>query len=100
MTELKKGVVVPKESEVKIHNDGTKEFKLPSGKIAKIKPFKFHHIQAAQRVSGTVSEDFMPALIATTTVIDNKSMVLEDVIEMDGWDGLDLMGKFTGGFAG
>ena len=97
MTKVADSAVVPKDTEVKIHNDGSKEFTLPSGKVAIIKPFKFKHIQEAQKLSGTKTEDFIPAIIAITTTIGGKPILMEDVIQMDGWDGLDLMGKFSGG---
>ena len=97
MTEKAKSAVIAKDTDVKVHNDGSKEFELPSGKIAIIKPFKFKHIQEAQKISGTNTENFIPAIIAITTTIDGKPVIMEDVIDMDGWDGLELMGKFSGG---
>lgn len=98
MNTQKKGTIIQKESDVKIHNDGTKEFTLPSGKVAKIMPFKFKHIQEAQKIAGDDTSNMMAALIAITTTIDEKKLVMEDVIEIEGWDGLALMGKFSGGF--
>ena len=96
MTEIAKNAVIGKDTDVRIHNDGSKEFTLPSGSVAIIKPFKFRHIQEAQRLAGSNTEDFLPAIIAITTTINGKPVVMEDVIDMNGWDGIELMGKFSG----
>lgn len=72
----------------------TKKMTLPSGKVAEFGEFKFKHIQEAQRIAGENSENYMPALIALVVKIDGKDLLMEDVIEMDGFDGLALMGEF------
>lgn len=69
---------------------------LPSGVVAVIRPFKGKHIMEAQKIAGTNTELYLPALIALTTTFDGKEIVAEDVAEMPGWDVLKLMTLFSG----
>jgi hypothetical protein len=73
----------------------SKTITLPSGKTAVIGEFKGMHIREAQRVSGGEQDKFLFALIAATTQIDGKPVVMEEMDEMDGKDVLALMGDFS-----
>lgn len=72
-----------------------KTIKLPSGKEAKILEFKGKHIREAQRIAGTDVSKFIFAMIAVTTTIDNKPIVMEDLDEMDGRDVIKLQAEFS-----
>lgn len=74
-----------------------KTIALPSGKTAQVIDFKGRHIREAQKVAGTETEKYLFALIAATTTIDEKPVVMEDVDEMDGFDVLELMKAFGSG---
>jgi hypothetical protein len=83
-------------NKIETHENGDKSFTLPSGTKAVVKKFKGAHVLEAQKIVGTETEKYLPALIAVTTEFDGKSKVMEDVIEMDGWDFLKLMTVFSG----
>lgn len=74
-----------------------KTITLPSGKTAEVKDFKGKHIREAQKVAGTETEKYLFALIAATTTIDEKSIVMEDLDDMEGFDVLELMKAFGSG---
>lgn len=75
-----------------------KQIKLPSGRIAEIRPFKGKDILSAQKAAGNDQERIIFALIAQTVLIDNSHVVMEDLEEMDGMDVLALMGEFGQNF--
>jgi hypothetical protein len=68
---------------------------LPSGVVAVIGTFKGRHIRESQKLVGTETERYLFALIALTTTFDGKTVIMEDVEEMDGWDVLALMAEFN-----
>lgn len=72
-----------------------KTIALPSGKKAEIKDFKGKHIRDAQRIADGDVSKFIFAMIAVTTTIDNKPIVMEDLDEMDGRDVLKLQAEFS-----
>lgn len=71
---------------------------LPSGKTAVINSFKGRDAMQAQRLAGTDSEKYIPALIVATTTIDGEKVIIEDLEEMDGMDYLKLMTAFSEAF--
>lgn len=74
-----------------------KTINLPSGKVAQVTDFKGRHIREAQKVAGTETEKYLFALIAATTTIDDKPIVMEDLDNMEGFDVLELMKAFGSG---
>lgn len=68
---------------------------LPSGVVAVIGVFKGRHISQAQKIVGIDTEKYLFALIAITTTFDGKSVTMEEVEDMDGWDCLRLMSIFS-----
>lgn len=76
-----------------------KQITLPSGKTATIAGFKGKHIREAQKMAGGDEGKLIYALIAQTTKIDDKPVVMEDIDEMNGPDVLALMGEFGGNFS-
>lgn len=85
--------------EAKVKSTGEKEFTLPSGRTAVIKPFKGKHVREAQRLAGDDAGLIVFAMIAITTTIDGQAIIMEDMDEMDGPDCLALMGEFSGNFS-
>lgn len=67
---------------------------LPSGKTAVINPFKGKHVREAQKIADNDTSKMLFAMIAVTTTIDGKAIVMEDLDEMDGKDVLTLMKEF------
>jgi len=69
------------------------EFQLPSGKNCVIKRFKGKHVQQAQRLMDPKlgGEDFADCLAAMLVEIDGKSILKEDLPEMDGMDYLKMI---------
>lgn len=76
----------------------TKEVTLPSGAKAVIKPFKGKDIRQAQTIAGDDTSKLMFAIIAVTTELDGKGIVMEDLDEMDGMDVMALFKEFGGNF--
>ncbi len=70
-----------------------KEIELSCG-LARIMRFKGKHIRQATRDAEGDSGKMMFALIAATTTINDKSIIPEDLDEMDGEDVLKLQGAF------
>lgn len=77
-----------------VATDGTVTLVLPSGKTATMKPYKGKHIRQAQKAAGSDETKLVYAIIAITTEIDGKPVVMEDLDEMSGPDVLKLMGEF------
>lgn len=75
-----------------------KKLELPSGSTAEFSPFKGKHIKQATAIANGQSEQIVFALIALTTSIDGKKIVMEDLDEMDGRDVLSLMSEFNENF--
>lgn len=75
-----------------------KEITLPSGKIAKVHPFKGKHILDAQKAAGDDQNKVIYAIIAQLCTIDGQKLVMEDILEMEGPDVLALMGEFGSNF--
>lgn len=75
------------------------EIVLPSGAIATKIPFKGKHVMQARRLGGTDQEEIIYALIAICTLIDGKSVVVEDLKEIDGRDLIKLMEIHQGLFS-
>jgi hypothetical protein len=73
-----------------------KQINLPSGKTAEIAEFKGKHIIEAQKIAGGSTERITLAMISLVTTIDGKSVLMEELEEMDGFDVLALMGEFAG----
>lgn len=71
-----------------------KEITLPSGAVATLNPYKGKHIRQAQKLSNGDETKLVPAIIASTVLIDGKPIVMEDLDEMHGPDVLKLMGEF------
>lgn len=74
-----------------------KTIKLPSGASAEITPLTGRIVFATQKQlaeSEGDKDNFMKILIAATVKIDGKSIVPEDLDDMNGWDVLELMGEF------
>lgn len=67
------------------------EFDLPSGKHCVIKRFKGKHVQQAQRLMSDDGTDMGDCLAAILVTIDGKSIVKEDLPEMDGIDYLKII---------
>lgn len=77
------------------------EVKLPSGKIAKIRPGKGRDVVAAQRIAGTEPDKIIGALAAIRSEIDGKKMTLEELLDdLSDFDYLVLYGEVGKGFAG
>ena len=74
--------------------DGTVTLVLPSGKTAIMKPYKGKQIRQAQKAAGGDETKLVYAIIALTTEIEGKPIVMEDLDEMSGPDVLKLMGQF------
>jgi len=79
-------------------NDGVQEIILPSGRKAVISAFKGKHIREATRLADGESDKLVFALIAITTKIDGKPVLLEDMDEMDGRDAMKLTAAFSVNF--
>jgi hypothetical protein len=77
---------------------GVQTITLPSGKIAIINEFKGKHIREATKNADGETDKMIFALIAITTTIDGKNIVIEDLDEMDGRDVLKLQGAFSANF--
>lgn len=74
---------------------GTKEIKLPSGKVAKIIPGKgIHSRKAVKMIDGDMSL-YINALMAQLVEIDGKKIVMEDLDEFDIKDYNILMAEFS-----
>ncbi|MFO0387561.1 MAG: hypothetical protein ACK505_12335 [Flavobacteriales bacterium] len=73
---------------------GQKTIKLPSGKTAEVRPYKGKDIRQAMKVSEGDQSKLIFAIIAHTTTIDSKPVVMEDLDEMDGSDVFALMSEF------
>jgi hypothetical protein len=71
---------------------------LPSGKIAVVGEFFGKHIREATRIADGDSGKMIFALIAITTTIDGKPIVVEDLDLMQGRDVLKLQSMFSVNF--
>lgn len=71
---------------------------LPSGAVAEFLPFKGKHVKSSQRLANGDETKVIPAIIAVATLIDGKSIMMEDLDEMDGRDVIKLMGHYQGLF--
>lgn len=69
---------------------------LSGGRYAVITPFKGRHIRQARVMMREAGHDFLFALIAQTVTIDGKSIVPEDLDEMDGKDVIALQSAVEG----
>lgn len=77
----------------------TKEVSLPgTGRKAVVSGFLGKHVMEAQKIAGTESEKVLFAMIAQVTTIDDKPVLMEELLEMDGFDVLALMGAFGANF--
>lgn len=87
-----------KMEEIKNPIQGTQTATLPSGKVAVVSDFKGKHIrQATEQADGNAGKMIF-ALIAITTTIDGKKIVMEDLDEMPGRDVLKLQAMFSVNF--
>jgi hypothetical protein len=75
------------------------EVKLPSGKLAVIREFKGRDVMKAMKIAGTDDpHKIIFSLMALTTTIDEKPIVMEDIEDMNGKDVLALIGEFGEAF--
>jgi hypothetical protein len=84
--------------EIKEPFKGSQEAVLPSGKVAVVSDFKGKHIRQATEMADGNAGKMIFALIAITTTIDGKKIVLEDIDEMPGRDVLKLQAMFSVNF--
>lgn len=75
--------------------DNVKTFVLPSGKVAVMRDFKGKHVREAQRQAGGEPDKLLFTIIALTTEIDGKAVIMEELDEMDGMDVFALYGQFV-----
>lgn len=81
--------------EAKAQRIKEKEITLPSGSVAVIKRGKGIDTIEATKVAGGAQELYLPALISRVTKIDGKSLVLEDITELDADDYHALLAEVT-----
>ena len=73
----------------------TKEINLPSGKVATILPGKgLHSRNAVKIINGDMSQ-YLNALMYQLVLIDGKTIVMEELDEMDIKDYNKLMAEFS-----
>ncbi|MGH7932272.1 MAG: hypothetical protein ACREQN_03785 [Candidatus Binataceae bacterium] len=80
-------------------NDDTRQIELPSGKTAGIRNGKGRDLMRAHRAAAGNPEPMavMFALIAELVEIDGKTLMYEDVLELDVTDVLMLQDEVVGG---
>jgi hypothetical protein len=77
--------------------NGLQTVQLSKG-VATISDFKGKHIMEATKVAEGDAGKMIFALIAITTTIDGKKIVMEDLLEMNGKDVLKLQAAFSVNF--
>lgn len=78
-----------------IHDDGSKEFKLPSGAVARVMPGKGKHAMEAIAICDGNTKKYMAALMMQLVTIDAKPQVLEDFEDMPLADYMKLQSEFS-----
>jgi hypothetical protein len=71
-----------------------KTIKLPSGKEAKVRPYKGRDIREAFKIADGDNSKMIFAIIAKTVTVDGKAVLTEDLDEMDGGDVMALISEF------
>ncbi len=76
--------------------DGSEEFKLPSGVICVKKPFTARDSKQCIKQAHGNEDNLMDAIIAKTCTFDGKGLVMEEIPDIDGMDYMFLLGKLSG----